>query len=129
MKTKQSDFSIQMQFPTHPETLIPHLDPRKDTGPHVCALLQLPPTSTLMAASEWLTWPQWIELFGDVTGTKTSYKQITVSEMEEYLPGGVGKEIGEMYEFSSEMGYNASQEDTLMRWDMEKVSLLLREDG
>ncbi|KAH4353430.1 hypothetical protein HBH98_005570 [Parastagonospora nodorum] len=120
---KQPDGSIQMQFPTHPDTLIPHLDPRKDTGPHVRALLQLPPSSTLMAASEWLTWPQWIELFGDIKGVKTSYKQISVNDMDAYAPGGVGREIGEMYEFSSEMGYNASQADTLMRWDLEKMGI------
>jgi hypothetical protein len=120
---QQPDSSIQMQFPTHPDTLIPHLDPRKDTGPHVRALLQLPPSSTLMAASEWLTWPQWIELFGDIKDVRTGYKQISVDDMDAYAPGGVGKEIGEMFEFSSEMGYNASQADTLMRWDLEKVCL------
>jgi hypothetical protein len=111
-----------MQFPTDPEMLIPHLNPREDTGLHVLALLQLPPSSTLMAASEWLTWPDWIKLFGDITGTKTSYKQTSVEDMDEYLPGGAGKEIGEMYEFSSEFGYNTKQEGTLMRWDLRKVS-------
>jgi hypothetical protein len=116
-----SDGSIQMQFPTDPEMLIPHLNPRKDTGPHVQVLLELPPTSTVMAASEWLTWPDWIKLFGDITGTKTSYKQTTVQDMDEYLPGGAGKEIADMFEFSSECGYNAKQEGTLMRWDLEKV--------
>lgn len=115
------DGSIQMQFPTNPDILIPHLNPRKDTGPHVLALLQLPPASTLMAASEWLTWPDWIKLFGDITDTKTSYKQTSVQDMDEYLPGGAGKEIGEMYQFSSKLGYNAKQERTLMKWDLEKV--------
>jgi hypothetical protein len=98
--------------------LIPHLDPRKDTGPFVRALLQLPPKSTLMAASEWLTWPDWIKTFGQVKGLKTSYKQCSVDELDD---GGPGREIGEMYEFSSEFGYNANQPDTLKTWDLEKV--------
>jgi len=101
--------------------LIPHLDPRRDTGPWVLALLQLPPNSTVMAASEWLTWPDWIRTWGEVTGVKTSYKQTTVQDLDEYVPGGAGKEIGEMYEFSSEFGYNANQKDTLKTWDLDKV--------
>jgi hypothetical protein len=110
-----------MQFPTDPETMIPHLDPRKDTGPHVEALLNLPPNLTVLAASEWCTWPEWIKLWGSITGVETSYKQVDVANLDEHMPGGAGKEIGEMFQFSSEYGYNADQADTLKRWDLEKV--------
>ncbi|KAF2826554.1 NAD(P)-binding protein [Ophiobolus disseminans] len=120
---KMSDGSVQMQFPTSPSMLVPHLHPRKDTGPWVRALLQLPPQSIVMAASEWLTWPDWIKTWGEVTGMQTSYKQTTVQDLDDYMPGGSGKEIGQMYEFSSEFGYNAEQKDTLMTWDLEKMGL------
>jgi hypothetical protein len=78
--------------------LIPHLNPRRE-----------------------------IELFGNITGTRTSYKQTTVQDMDEYLPGGAGKEIGEMYQFSSEFGYNANQEGTLTKWNLVKVSCVVTE--
>ncbi|CAO2648182.1 Nn.00g074490.m01.CDS01 [Neocucurbitaria sp. VM-36] len=120
---KVPDGSVQMQFPTDPEVLIPHLNPRADTGPFVRALLQLPPESTLMAASEWCTWPEWIKLWGEVTGVKTSYKQVSVEDFDEHMPGGAGKEIGEMFEFSSKFGYNASQKDTLKSSDLEKLGI------
>ena len=110
-----------MQFPTTADMLVPHLDPRKDTGPWTRALLQLPPNSTLMAASEWLTWPDWIMTWGKVTGVKTSYRQTTVEDLDEHIPGGAGKEIGEMYQFSSDFAYNAFQADTLKTWDLEQV--------
>lgn len=110
-----------MQFPTSPDMLIPHLNPRKDTGPWARTLLQLPPNSTIMATSEWLTWPDWIKTWGELTGVKTSYKQTTVEDLAEHIPGGVGKEIGEMYQFSSDFGYNALQANTLKTWDLEKV--------
>jgi hypothetical protein len=74
-----------------------------------------------MATSEWLTWPQWIKIFGEVTGLKTSYKQTTIEDIEAYIPGGAGREIGEMYKFSEEFAYNAFQQDTLKTWDLEKV--------
>ncbi|KAH6618555.1 hypothetical protein C7974DRAFT_400356 [Boeremia exigua] len=120
---KQSDGSIQMQFPTSPEMLIPHLDPRKDTGAWANALLQLPPNSSLMATSEWLTWPDWIKQWGELTGVKTSYKQTTVEDLEKHIPGPAGKEIGEMYQFSSDYAYNAFQEDALKIWDLEKMGI------
>ncbi|KAF3008871.1 hypothetical protein E8E13_011017 [Curvularia kusanoi] len=120
---KLPDGSVQMQFPTSPHMLVPHLDPRKDTGPWVSALLQLPPNSTVMAASEWLTWPAWIKTWGDQTGVKTSYRQTTVADLDEHIPGGAGKEIGEMLELSSDLGYNALQAKTLMTWDLEKMGI------
>ncbi|KAF1934495.1 NAD(P)-binding protein [Clathrospora elynae] len=120
---KQPDGSIQMQFPTRPDVLIPHLNPRTDVGPFVRALLQLPPQSTLMAASEWCTWPEWMKTWGEVTGVRTSYKQVSVEDFDKEVPGGAGKEIGEMYEFSSEYGYNANQANTLKTWDLEKMGI------
>jgi hypothetical protein len=110
-----------MQFPTNPETIVPHLDPRKDTGPYVEALVKLPPNSTVLAASVWCTWPDWIELWGSIVGVETSYKQVEVANLDEHIPGGAGKEIGEMFKFSSEYGYNVDQANTLKNWDLEKV--------
>ncbi len=101
--------------------LIPHLDPRKDTGVWAHALLQLPANSVLMAVSEWLTWPDWIKIWGEVTGVRTSYKQTTVEDLEQHIPGEAGREIGEMYQFSSDFAYNAFQADSLKTWDLEKV--------
>jgi len=101
--------------------LIPHLNPRKDLGAWARALLQLPPDSTVMAASEWMTWPQRIKTWGVVTGVETSYKQTAIEDLDEHIPGGAGKEIGEMYQLSSDFAYNAHQADTLKTWDLEKV--------
>ncbi|KAH8726045.1 hypothetical protein GQ44DRAFT_680236 [Phaeosphaeriaceae sp. PMI808] len=123
---KLPDGSVQMQSPTRPEMLIPHLHPRKDTGPWARALLELPPNSTLMAASEWCTWPDWIKQWGEVTGVKTSYKQTTIEDFDQHAPGGVGQEIGEMYQFSSDFGYNANQKDTLKTWDLEKIGIYVQ---
>lgn len=111
-----------MRFPTKPDMLIPHLDPRKDTGTWARALLQLPANSSLMATSEWLTWPDWIKTWGEVTGVDTSYKQTTVEDIAEQIPGPAGKEIGEMFQFSSDFAYNAFQADTLKAWDLKEVS-------
>jgi hypothetical protein len=43
--------------------------------------------------------------------------------MDEYLPGGLGREIGEMYAFSSEFPDEAFGGDTLMKADLEKMGI------
>jgi hypothetical protein len=115
-----------MQFPVSPTIPFPHIDPAKDTGPWALALLRLPPNTTLMAASDWLTWPQWIATFGEVTGVKTSYKETTIADIEEHLPGGLGREIGEMYAFSSEFAAEAFGGETLRKSDLEKMGIEVR---
>jgi hypothetical protein len=114
-----------MQTPTSPETAIPHLEPARDTGPFLDALLILPPKSVVMAANEWLTWPEWIQIWGEETGMKTSYKQVSVQNFEEYLPGGTGKEIGEMFEFTSKLAEDADWgiPPPLKEKDLQNVSL------
>lgn len=117
------DGSIQMQFPTRPDTVIPRLDPRKDTGQFVRALLRLPPGKTVMAAGTWCTWAEWVRTFGEVTGAKTSYREVSVSDFDEWLPGGIGKEIGDMYEYSSDPGYDGGDPSVLRITDLEKVRI------
>ena len=112
-----------MRFPTSPLTIIPHLDPRKDVGPFVQALLQLPPNSTLMAAGTWCTWPEWIQKWGQILGINTSYKQVTLADFEKWMPGGLGQELGDMFEFSTEL-FDRGDPNVLKATDLEKVSVL-----
>lgn len=117
-----------MRLPSPPDTLIPHLHPCADVGSFVSTLYHhLPPNSTLMAASEWLTWPDWIATFGAVNGVKTRYVQVSVDDMVDGGggEGGAGREIGEMFAFSGDCGYNSTQEGTVMQWDLEKVSFFV----
>jgi hypothetical protein len=43
--------------------------------------------------------------------------------MDEYLPEGLGREIGEMYAFSSEFADEAFGGNTLMKADLEKMGI------
>ncbi|PSN71616.1 NAD(P)-binding protein [Corynespora cassiicola Philippines] len=122
---QMSDKSIEMRFPTHRETIVPHLDPRKDTGNFVRALLQLPPNSTVMAASEWCTWPEWLKTWGDVTGVKTNYRECTVEDFDHWMPGGMGKEIGDMYEYSNDPGYDGGDPRVLRTQSLKEMGIAI----
>lgn len=102
---------------------LPLLDVNKDTGYFVRALTQLPPGKTVMAAGTWCTWPEYMKTWGEVVGIPgCSYKQITVAEMAKAIPGGPGKEIGEMFEYAGEPGYEGGNTNVLRWEDLEKVS-------
>jgi hypothetical protein len=112
-----------MKFTTDPGAKAPHLDVNRDTGHFVRALTQLPAGKTAMAAGTWCTWPEWIQTWGRVVGVAdVSYKQITVDEFDRAIPGGFGREIGEMFEYTSDPGYDGGDAGVLRLEDLKKVS-------
>ena len=122
-----ADGSYQMKFPTDPAAEAPHLDVKKDTGYFVRALTQLPPGKTVMAAGTWCTWPEWIKTWAMVVGKQSvdvSYKQITVEDFDQAIPGGFGKEVGEMFEYTSDPEYDGGDVEVLRLEDLKKVSLV-----
>lgn len=99
---------------TYPTAEAPHLDVNRDTGYFVRALTQFPPGKTIMAAGTWCTWPQWIKTWGEVVGIpETLYKQITVEDFDRGIPGGFGREIGEMFEYTSDPAYDGGDSGVL----------------
>ena len=117
------DRSFQMAFTTDPGAEAPHLDVNKDAGYFVRALTQLPPGKTVMAAGTWCTWPEWIKTWAKVVGqAEVSYKQISVEDFDRAMPGGFGKEIGEMFEYTSAPGYDGGDTEVLRLADLKKVS-------
>jgi len=81
-----------------------------------------PPGKMVMAARTWCTWLQWIKTWGEVVGIpETSYKQITVEDFDRRIPDGFGREIGEMFEYTSDLGYDGGDSGVLRLGDL-KVS-------
>ena len=112
---KQPDGSFIFKASTEPDAVLPHLDVQKDTGYYVKALVQMEPGQMVMAAGEWCTWPEWMQKWAQGMGidaSKAKYQQVSPQEMAEGM-GDFGKEVGEMYEYSSKIGY-------LGGWDMLK---------
>ena len=104
---KQPDGTFVFKATTDPDTVLPHLDVQTDTGYYVKALVQMPPGQMVMAAGDWCSWSEWMKKWARGMGideSKASYKQISAEEMGADM-GDFGKEVGEMYEYSSKIGY------------------------
>ena len=99
---KQSDGSFVAQMCTAPNTIVPHLDVRADTGYYVKALSQMSPGQTVMAAGEWCSWTQWMKGWAkgmEMDPVNASYKQVSIDEMSAGM-GEFGKEVAEMVSFA-----------------------------
>ena len=97
-----------MKFATAPDAIVPHLDVNADTGSYVRALSKLPPGKTVMAAGEWCSWSDWIKKWAKAMGideANVGYEQVSVEEMSAGM-GEFGKEVAQMYEYSTWPGYD-----------------------
>lgn len=96
-----------LTIPCDPNTPVPFVNPRNDTGPFVRALLSLEPGIQETALISWKTW---LGLWGRVTGKEVRFEQVSVEfyegEMSKTFPKGFGTEIGEMCEFMGKYGYD-----------------------
>ena len=120
---KQADGSFVMRFPTDPNKPVQHLDVNADTGNYVYAIAQLPPGKSYMAAGTVCSWNEYVRLWNEVTGAKGRYQQITLEQFAQASPDEPsGWEIGEMFEYSSDPGYDGGDKDLLYVEDIRKVS-------
>lgn len=109
---KQPNGTFLTQMATSPDSIQPHIDVQNDTGYYVKALIQMKPGAMVIAAGVWCTWPQWIKSWAKGMGideSEVNYQQISIEEMAEGM-GEAGKEIAEMFEYSSDFGYLGGQE-------------------
>lgn len=113
-----------VRMATAPDAVQPHLDVNADTGAYVYALAQMEAGQTVMAAGEWCTWPEWIRKWASAKGLKeddVGYEEISVEEAAALMGGDFGREVAEMYEYSSWPGYDGGV-PMLKGEDLRKVS-------
>lgn len=94
---------------TAPDAVQPHLDVNADTGYYVHALSQMEAGQTVMAAGEWCTWPAWMKKWANamhVEEDEVGFEQVSVDEAAALMGGDFGREVAEMYEYSSWPGYD-----------------------
>ncbi len=103
-----------MRLPCDPNTPIPLVHTRKDAGNFVRALTQVPPGKTLLGyGGEKISWSRFMELFSEVNNVKASFEPNTVEDWDKMMPGGMGRELGEMFAYFGEFGYEGGDPDVI----------------
>lgn len=113
-----------MSFPTDPAAQIPHLAVNADTGPFVYAVSQMPPGKTYIAEGTLCPWPVFLATWGNVNGVRTKYRELTLEEFVQASPDNeFGAEVGDMFAYSSDPGYDGGDSTILKAADIEKVNM------
>lgn len=94
-----------LRIPGNGDVPIPLVVP-SDTGHFVKALTQLPAGTNLMAFGDRLTWSDYVKLWSKITGVPATFEKTTVAKHSELAPGGFGEEMGEMYAYAQDFGYD-----------------------
>ena len=110
------DGSFETCFTTHPDTVVPHLDPVADVGAMVHAVSQLPAGKSYMAAGSLSTWTEWMEIWGRLTGSKARYRQVSEDDMVAHSgEEALGKELADMFSYFSWPGLDGESEKGVER--------------
>lgn len=111
-----------MLFPTHPSSPIPHLDVNRDAGNFVYAVSKMPPGKHYMAEGTTCSWPEYLRLFTSITGIPAEYKQVPLAQLIDAVPDPeFGREVGDMFLYSTDPGYDGGDKTLLRAADIRKV--------
>ena len=120
-----SSGSYVQRFAAPADAVCPQLAVNNDTGNFAFALTQLPPKTKLMAAGSWCTWPEWIATWAKVVGVSAKYEQVGIEEYVKMFGPDFGQELGEMWEYSGDPGYDGGDKKVLRIDDLRKVGSFL----
>ena len=107
---KVSNESYVLACPLDGDKKVPMYHPRHDTGSLVKALVKSSPGKNLLGYGSEITFDEIAEIWSKKLGKDVKYQRSTVDDMDKMMPGGVGKELGEMFEYFSDPGYFGGEE-------------------
>ncbi|KAI0063048.1 NAD(P)-binding protein [Artomyces pyxidatus] len=112
--TKQPDGSYEIAAVGSGDALYPLVDPERDTAVFVRALAAHMPSrlQTYLGFGEMMSLNEWAALWGRIRGVRAYYKELTVAVYDERITvvPGLGRELGEMYAYAAEFGYDGGEE-------------------
>lgn len=114
------------QRPLSPDFVVPFVWAHADTGTLVKALLSLPIGTTLEGVSEYMTWPQWVEIWGKVLGVTAIYKKVSMDDFfaGHNMPDSFEREFREAFAYAEEFSYTGGDPEVK---NADKVSLVSKE--
>jgi hypothetical protein len=122
------DGTFRMRFSTPPDAIVPHFNVQADMGNFVYAVAQMPPGKSYMAAGTECSWVEYMRLWSKVTGATGYFEQITPEQViEDNTDKEFGKEISDMFLYSSEEPGYGGDTPLLKAADLRKVSQVAKQ--
>ncbi|CEI67576.1 hypothetical protein FVEN_g5667 [Fusarium venenatum] len=103
---KQPDGTFLLSLPTDGDALVPLVDARQDTGKFAKALVQVEPGKNLLGYGSLISWNEFAALWGKIHGLTCRYERLDRKVLEHAVPGCIGEELADMFEYIGEFGYD-----------------------
>lgn len=114
--SQQPDGTFVLSLTANPDTPIPMIDTRKDTGYFVRALVQLPPGKNVLAYGSMISWKNYMTLWAKILKLPGGfYKQLSIEDVDKIAPGGLGREVAEGWASQGEFGYDGETRRLFMQ--------------
>ncbi|KAH6685469.1 hypothetical protein F5X68DRAFT_262701 [Plectosphaerella plurivora] len=115
---KQADGTYLMRYPSDPNGPVAHIDARYDTGVFTLALVKAPAGQNLLGTRGLLSWSEFAALWGKVHGVEARFERIDRQIVENAIPGGIGEELADMFEYIGEFGYDGGDPTVVLPKDL-----------
>ncbi|KAF2171102.1 hypothetical protein M409DRAFT_64060 [Zasmidium cellare ATCC 36951] len=116
---KQSNGSYEMALHMTGDKKIPLADLDTDLGPWISALFESPPGTTLVGATENLTWKEWLAKWATHNNVRASFRRYSDEEVQAKVPG-LGDSLLEIARFLEEYDWTGTDRGTVYPWDLRR---------
>ncbi|WQF90307.1 Putative NmrA-like domain, NAD(P)-binding domain superfamily [Colletotrichum destructivum] len=113
------DGTFVLRIPGDPDGPIAQVDARRDTGEFVKALLHVPAGQNLLGVASSLSWNEFAALWGKHHGVTCRFERLDRKVLEDAIPGGVGEELADMFEYIAEFGYDGGDPTIVLPKDLD----------
>lgn len=97
---------------------IAQVDARRDTGKFTRALLDVPAEVNALGTGGIVSWTEFATLWGKHHGVECRAERLNREVLEQAIPGGIGAEFADMFEYSAEFGYTGGDPTVVLPEDV-----------
>ncbi|KAK5729094.1 hypothetical protein LTR15_002235 [Elasticomyces elasticus] len=115
---KQPDGTYLIRIPGDVHKPIAQVDARRDTGKFTRALLDVPAEVNALGAGGIVSWTEFATLWGKHHGVECRVERINREVLEQAIPGGIGAEFADMFEYAAEFGYTGGDPTVVLPEDL-----------
>ncbi|KAH9220808.1 hypothetical protein DL95DRAFT_432989 [Leptodontidium sp. 2 PMI_412] len=103
---KQPDGTYLLRMPLDGDALVPMIHARHNTGAFTKALVQVAPGKNLLGFGSMMSWNEFVRIWGKFHGVECHFERLDRKIVEQAVPGGIGEEFADMFEYTSDFGYD-----------------------
>lgn len=87
------------------------------------ALVKVPAGQNLLGVSSTLSWDEYVALWGKIHGVTCRFERVDRKVFDDAIPGGVGEEFAETYEYIAEFGCEGGDPTVVLPKDVSEFPI------